>query len=214
MSIPLVGWSKSTMSVSSSRWHATFKRRFSDVVSPDTFVWRTWSKPKSSIKASICPQKAYFKNLLSAKVTVARALLRCSITQYWPDMVVKWWAVVLLSQVDICAVYLGGVWFVYQPGGDQRTLITGERLSSTMSVQRSIIPAPKQQYHNTIYNGILTAIIPLCYLPDRRHKEAHYQCTDITHQLNILINKHVLHIIVQHSVIKLYPLGATRNKHK
>jgi len=65
MSIPLVGWSKSTMSVSSSRWHATFKRRFSDVVSPDTFVWRTWSKPKSSIKASICQQKAYFKNLLS-----------------------------------------------------------------------------------------------------------------------------------------------------
>jgi len=75
--------------------------------------------------------------------------------------------VVLLSQADICAVYFRGLWFISQPGGDQCTLITGENLSSTMSVHRSIIPAPKQQYHNTIYNGILTAIIPLCYLPDR-----------------------------------------------
>jgi len=96
-------------------------------------------------------------------------------------MVVKWWAVVLLSQADICAVYWGGLWFISQSGGDQCTLITGESLSSTMSVHRSIIPASKQQYHNTIYNGILTAIIPLCYLPDTWPKEAHYQCTDIAH---------------------------------
>jgi hypothetical protein len=65
------------------------------------------------------------------------------------------------------AVYWGGLWFISQPGGDHRTFITGESPSSTMSVHRSIIPASKQQYHNTIYNGILTAIIPLCYLPDR-----------------------------------------------
>ena len=53
MSIPLVGWSNKTMSVSRRRWEATLRRRRSDIVRRPTRVLRTGSSPRSVIKASI-----------------------------------------------------------------------------------------------------------------------------------------------------------------
>ena len=48
MSIPLVGRSNTTMSASSSRWQATFKRCFSETVKSFTLVCRTCARPRSS----------------------------------------------------------------------------------------------------------------------------------------------------------------------
>ena len=48
ISIPRVGLSNTTISASSKRWQATFKRCFSETVRSLTLVWRTWAKPKSS----------------------------------------------------------------------------------------------------------------------------------------------------------------------
>ena len=54
MSMPLVGWSNRTISVSRRRCDATLRRRRSDTVRRPTRVFRTGSSPRSVIKASIC----------------------------------------------------------------------------------------------------------------------------------------------------------------
>ena len=53
MSMPSVGWSRMTMSVSSWRWQATLSLLFSEVVRSATLVCFTWLNPRSSIRASI-----------------------------------------------------------------------------------------------------------------------------------------------------------------
>ena len=53
--IPLVGSSKTTMSASKSKWHATFNLCFSEAVSFPTRSCCTWASPRSSIKALTLP---------------------------------------------------------------------------------------------------------------------------------------------------------------
>lgn len=56
ISIPLVGWSSTTMSVSWSKWQATLSLRRSEMVIEDTLVFLTCSSPNSSIRRFIWNQ--------------------------------------------------------------------------------------------------------------------------------------------------------------
>lgn len=107
MSIPLVGWSNKTMSVSSSKCEATFKRLFSETVSRPTRVCRTGSNPRSVMRASICltsiTRKKTNENMLRwirIKTTVRQRIVHSQIKGEYTTKNIE------LSINSKCVVYL------------------------------------------------------------------------------------------------------------